>query len=145
LGTVKAEKIGNSLSIEREIGDLLPLLMGEIGLRCSGKEEKADFIADIYAREREYSVDWRSERSLSIEVRLWPDDGTVTEGMPLAAGQVVISRGNASLSSSETLQELLRLTLRRARKALIRTGIGKPKPAARTLGLSDSSVETPKE
>ncbi|MDR2095684.1 MAG: hypothetical protein LBP76_09240 [Treponema sp.] len=138
LGTVKTEKTGNSLSIEREIGDLLPLLMGEIGLKLGGNEEKTDFIADVYAREREYNVDWRSERSLSIEVRLRPDDGTGTEGMPLAAGQV-ISRGKASFSSSETLKALLRRALRRTGKALRRTGASIPKPV--TGGTSDLSDE----
>jgi hypothetical protein len=142
LETVKAEKTGNSLSIEREIEDMLPLLMGEIGLRLGKKDEKADFIMSIHAREREYNVDWRSERSLSIEVRLWPDDGTAMEGIPLAAGQV-ISRGNASLSSSKTLKGLLRLVLRRTGEAL--PGTGAPEPAVEKPGLLGDSAEISKE
>jgi hypothetical protein len=144
LGTIKTEKIGNSFSIEREIEDLLPLLMGERGLRLGKKDEKADFIVSIQAREREYSVDWRSERSLSIEVRLWPDDGTDTKGMPLAAGQV-ISRGNASLSSSKTLKRLLRLALHRVEKALLSTGIGIPEPAVEDSELLNASAGVSKE
>jgi hypothetical protein len=125
LGTVRirsvlVEKLGNSQSIEEEMADILPMIFADYGFIPSS--EKADFIADVQAREREYTRDWKTERSLSMEIRLRLDDGTDSnDSLPFASGQVT-SRGNGSLSSSSMLRDLLGIALGRTAEAVKNSG-----------------------
>jgi hypothetical protein len=122
LGT-SVDRGGGWDSVERELAALVPLVLGEAGYRLAAENERADFVLDIKAREREYSSDWRTRRSLSMELRIWTEEpgASYEQRLPLAAGQV-ISTGNASLSSSETLSRMLQQAVKKALKALPREG-----------------------
>jgi hypothetical protein len=125
---VRVERNGNRDLLERELEGLAPLVFGKQGYRTAGDGEKADYAADIRAYEREYSTDWRTRRSVSVEVRIWEDSGTPAETggfspgrrLPLAAGQVILT-GNKSLSSSATMNRMLVRAVNKSLGALNRT------------------------
>jgi hypothetical protein len=120
IAAVKADKAGGWSSVENEAGDLLPLLFLEHRLKAAGERERADYIAELSLREREFSRGWKNLTSLSVELRLWSAETAAGEwetSVPLAAGQVLL-QGNKSFSSSETLGRLLRKAVGKAVAAL---------------------------
>jgi hypothetical protein len=108
IGIVRADKTADWNSLEREIEGLLPLLLLDQGYLSAG--EGADYRIDAVAIEREYLSGWLTKRSLSVEIRIWKDDG---DALPLSAGRAVLS-GDQSLASSKVLTRLLQLALSKA-------------------------------
>jgi hypothetical protein len=122
---VKVERSGSRDSIESELERLAPLVFGKRGYRITGEREKADYAVDIRANEREYSLDWRTKRSVSVEVRIWEDHETTPEAeepfpdqrLPLAVGQVIFV-GSGTLSSSAVINRILGRAVKKALGAL---------------------------
>ncbi len=122
LKTVFVDKPNSWFSVEKEIENLTPLLFLDYGYIFLSEDEKADYIIDVHAIEREYISGWKTKRSVSIEVRIWKDDGidnTPAQFMPLAAGMAIAS-GNKSLSSSKVLNSLLNSAIKKAVQELKR-------------------------
>jgi hypothetical protein len=125
-GTIDVDKPGGSYSIEREINAILPLLFWEMGYVFEPATGSTDYIVDVYARERDVQHGWKTKKSISLEVVLWPVQqvsyaGAVTGSdagvqTPYAAGRTVIM-GTAGLSVSGNMEKLLRKTAKKAVKA----------------------------
>jgi hypothetical protein len=107
LEKVSVDKIGGGISVEREIRELLPLLFMEQGFELSAEpaDTDAEYKLCVQAREREYSRDWKTERAVSLEVKLYALNGK-TGTVPIAASRVV-AQGGKSLSASQDLEALL--------------------------------------
>jgi hypothetical protein len=105
-------------SVERELTGLFPLVLREHGYGASF-EAGADYIAALYAVEREYLSGWRSERSVLVEVRFWREGEDPGKTPPLAAGRSSAG-GTATLASSRDLNRLLEAALRSAAASLPR-------------------------
>jgi muconolactone delta-isomerase len=106
--------------MEKEIAALAPLLFWERGYYFYPDNRRADYVVDVQAREREYTLGWKTKRSLVLEVRLWRDQGEdprLYQITPLAAAQIT-AWGNKSLSSSRRLNQMLRSVVRRSIRAL---------------------------
>ncbi|MDR1232571.1 MAG: hypothetical protein LBK61_14365 [Spirochaetaceae bacterium] len=126
IGTIDVDKPGGSYSIEREINAILPLLFWEMGYVFEPATGNADYVVDVYARERDVQHGWKTKKSISLEVVLWPVQhvsyaGAVTGNdagvqTPYAAGRTVIM-GTAGLSISGNMESLLRKTAKKAVKA----------------------------
>jgi hypothetical protein len=127
LGTLKVigitvDRGGLWDSIEKEIAAMAPLVFLKQGWRTAGEGEAADYWAGIQIREREYTAGWRTRRSLSAELRIWQagKSGAQDEALsslPLAAAQVV-SIGERSFSSSETISRMVSLATKKALRQL---------------------------
>ena len=122
--SVSAEKSGEWGSVspfllEKEMGDLLPLLFSEEAYLVVSPAAEADFYAEVKVREREYPDRWQTKRSLSAEVRLWSDaaEGSVSQPLPLSAGRALLN-GKQSLASSKTLSSMLRKAVKSALQGL---------------------------
>jgi hypothetical protein len=111
LDNISVYKTGNMASIEQEIQTLAPLLFYEYGLPVVVSEEKADYSADIQVHEREYQKDWKTRRSISLEVRILNE-----KGLPVAVGQI-IPKG-ITLSDAKDLKRVLKRGIARASRAL---------------------------
>ncbi|GHV69447.1 hypothetical protein AGMMS49928_11840 [Spirochaetia bacterium] len=112
---IEVEKTGGWISLEEEIGGMIPLIFGESGYAFLPGTSGADYAVDVRAREREYTKGWETKISLSLEIRLWPDGGDNEEnyrGTPLAAAQI-LSTGNDSFSSSKQLNRMLRKAVKK--------------------------------
>jgi hypothetical protein len=126
IGTIDVDKPGGSYSIEREINAILPLLFWEMGYVFEPATGNADYVVDVYARERDVQHGWKTKKSISLEVILWPIQrvsyaGAVTGSdagvqTPYAAGRTVLM-GTAGLSISGNMESLLRKTAKKAVKA----------------------------
>jgi hypothetical protein len=121
LGTIEVDKPGGSYSIEREINAILPLLFWEMGYVFEPATGGADYIVDVYARERDIQHGWKTTKSISLEVVLWPVQSVRYAGeervrTPYAAGRTVVA-GTAGLSVSGNMENLLRKTAKKAVKA----------------------------
>jgi len=120
----KVERIGGWDFVETEAASLAPLYFWNEGCKVTAAEEKPFYAAGIQLREREYNFGWRTKKSLAIEVRIWPYDYE-SEGdallyeqkMPIAVGRVV-SVGEKSFSSSDTIGRLLSKAIEKAVKEL---------------------------
>ncbi|MCL2092562.1 MAG: hypothetical protein FWH12_00035 [Treponema sp.] len=117
LGSVSAERSGEWGSLEKEIHSLVPLFFSEVSYLVVPPESPADYVAEIYLREREYHSGWRTQRSLSAEVRIWADQGEPMELLPLATGRA-LTEGRQSLASARTLSTMLRKAVYNAIRAL---------------------------
>jgi hypothetical protein len=120
VASVKADKAGAWSSVENEAAGLLPLLFLEHRLKTVGEGEAADYVAELNLRERDINLGWESRASLSVELRIWPARTSAEErelAVPLAAGRVLL-QGKESLSSSRTLDRLLRKAVEKAVMAL---------------------------
>ena len=89
-------------------------------------EQKPAYTLDAILIEREYMENWKTRRSLSVEIFIWKNEKVVNSSeipktagdkMPLAAGKALLS-GSKSLSSSRVLHNLLKLALSNALKAM---------------------------
>jgi hypothetical protein len=125
MGSVVADKNGNSASVEAEIKRLLPLLFLEKGCIFVEEGADADFIVNVCATERDYFVGWTNKKSIAVEViiqsgRAKNDGGTNQNGpeieTPLAAGRI-IAQGVLGLSASKNLTSLLRIAIKKAARA----------------------------
>jgi hypothetical protein len=119
LGTVAVRAVGIDRSggwdsLEKEFAALAPLGFWEQGYLAVSEGREADYVAEIQAREREYSSGWRTRRSLAVEVRIW---AAGEKGLPLAAGRVV-AVGDRSFSSSHTIGRMLFRAIDRAVKKI---------------------------
>jgi hypothetical protein len=120
VAAVRTDKAGGWSSVENEAAGLLPLLFLEHRMKAVGKEAEADYIAELSLREREFHRGWERRSSLSVELRLWPARSAAGEwetALPLAAARILL-QGDESLSSSETLDRLLRQAVKKAVAAL---------------------------
>ena len=111
--SVSADKPGEWGSLEKEINDLLPLLFFEEEYAVVSLSSRADYLAEVRVREREYPDGWKTVRSLSAEVRLWAGDGSAGQILPLSAGRA-LNQGKQSFASSKTLSVMLRKAVRNA-------------------------------
>ncbi|GMO28907.1 MAG: hypothetical protein Ta2F_04300 [Termitinemataceae bacterium] len=119
LGSINADKSGGSLSIEKEISQVLPLLFLEKGFVFTNNAEEASYIVDVCATEREFFVGWNTKKSVTMEVSFWSNDHlqdkysvndpSVIE-TPLAAGRI-IAGGSEGLSSSNNLHNILKRSI----------------------------------
>jgi hypothetical protein len=120
IASVSADKSGGWISTEKEIADILPLFLLEAGYRAVPDREKADFIVEARAREREFLRGWISKTSVSVEVYFRTagyENGYSESPVPVAAGRVTV-QGNKTLSSSKTLERLLEKAVKKAVRAL---------------------------
>ena len=111
--SVHAEKPGEWGLLEKEVGDLLPLLFFEKGYIAVSPDEEAALLAEVTVREREYIDGWKTRRSLSAEVRLWAREEFADQPLPLSAGRA-LSNGKQSFASSKTLSAMLRKAVKNA-------------------------------
>jgi hypothetical protein len=121
VGTIEVDKPGGSHSIEREINAILPLLFWEMGYVFEPPAGKADYVVDVFARVRDVAYGWKTKKSISLEVILWPLQsvsyaGSEDRKTPYAAGRSVIV-GTAGLSVSGNMEKLLRKTAKKAVEA----------------------------
>jgi hypothetical protein len=118
LHSVTVDRDSGWESVERELAGLFPLVLLEYGYGVSF-EAGADYVAALYAVEREYLSGWRTERSVLVEVRLWREGEDPEKTPPLAAGRSSAG-GTATLASSRDLNRLLEAALRSAAASLPR-------------------------
>ena len=112
--SVTVNRAGGWDSIHSEVSGLVPLLLWKQGLHPVSDYREADYSLDVRLHEREYLSQWRTMRSLALEVRIWgvprgnsiDADFSYDEQLPLALGRVVTT-GNQSFSSSQTIRQLL--------------------------------------
>ena len=118
---VQVDRSGGWDSLQKESAVLAPLYFWDWGCRVIVAEDLPVYAADIQVREREYNKSWRTKRSLAVEVRIWEYENVLKngtpQGLPIAAGRV-ISTGNKSFSSSETLGRMLSKTIGKAVRQL---------------------------
>ena len=114
--SVSAEKSGEWGTLEREVKELVPLYFSEKAYVTVSSTAEADYAAEVRVREREYPKGWKTNHSLSVEVRLWAGED---EGLPLpmTAGRAQ-SQGKKSFSSSKTLSVMLRRAVKNAVRKL---------------------------
>ena len=105
--SVSVEKSGEWGSLEKEVSDLLPLLFFEEGYVTVSPDMDAAYFVEVKVREREYPDGWKTQRSLSAEVRIWAGDDSSAQPLPLSAGQA-LNNGKQSFASSRTLSAMLR-------------------------------------
>jgi hypothetical protein len=135
IGIISVDKASGWNSIEGEIRGLMPLLLLEKGYRVSSEPSGAagktgdpagglaDYRMEVTAIEREYLSGWKTQRSISVEVRFWRNNGEPggpgdpENVQPLAAGRAMVS-GNRSLASSRVLNWLLKMALSKALKGI---------------------------
>jgi hypothetical protein len=129
LNRVYVDRSGNRDSIQDEIYDLAKLVFWTNGLNMVSEITDADFAADIRLHEREYISQWKTKRSLSLELRLWAlseeilnnfllsGDRVFDDALPLAAARAV-STGNRSFLSSYTSGRYLSQVVRNTVKQL---------------------------
>jgi hypothetical protein len=128
LAGISVDRPGNRDSLEREIAVLAPLYFWQNGSTLVVTEGHADYAAHISLREREYTAGWHTRRSISLEVRIWQNDGRPAEdfnaALPIAAGRVVAA-GSRSFSSSATTEKMLSRAVKKAagRLPAIRQGV----------------------
>jgi hypothetical protein len=105
-------------ALEEEAARALPLILLERNYLAVDSQKAAGYAMDVTLREREYLKGWKTKRSLSVEVCIWPGSG-VENGIavPLAAGSAIM-QGSQSFSSSKTLYSLLEKAVKSAIKAL---------------------------
>jgi len=111
---VSVYRAGGWDSIQSEIKGLAPLLFWKHRLYLVSDDADADYAADIRLHEREYMSQWRTKRSLALEVRIWEMPSEIPGGtafsfddrLPLAVGRVIGS-GNHSFSSLRTSGRML--------------------------------------
>jgi hypothetical protein len=115
LGTVLVDKKADWDSVEAETKRLLPLIFLEQGHKLAYNQA---IKADAILIEREYLENWKTQRSISVEILIWNlQEKSGEEKIYLGAGRALLS-GNKSLSSSKVLYNLLKLALSNALKAL---------------------------
>jgi len=121
---VQIDRSGVWDSVEREAASLAPLYFWDQGCRVVSAEEKPQYAAYIWIRERDFNQGWKSKKSLSVEVRIWayedaPVNGAPEENhkLPDAVGRVVMT-GDTSFSSSNTMGKLLSRAITQAVKQL---------------------------
>ena len=125
LAGVSVDRSGGWDSLEKEVTALAPLYFWKQGCRLAGPDEAADYTVRISLREREYSLGWRTRRSLAVEVMVWAGAGASTDAsLPLAAGRVV-AIGNKSFASSKTTSEMLSGAIEKTTKKLSAARKGK--------------------
>jgi hypothetical protein len=115
-GTIKligvtADRGGGRNSLEQEIAVLAPLCFWGERYKTVGSQDHADYAVTVSLREREFSVGWRTKKSLAVEVCIWCcEDGDIPPGeserLPVAAGRVISTR-NIGFSSSKITGKML--------------------------------------
>jgi len=121
---VQIDRSGGWDSVEREAASLAPLYFWDEGCLIVSAEEGPQFAANILIRERDFTIGWKSKKSLTVEVRIWPFRDTPVsvesyedQKLPAAVGRVVMT-GDASFSSSAILGKLLSKAIKQAIKKL---------------------------
>ena len=115
ISSVTVDKASGWISIEKEINDLLPLILLRNNYSAAQSQDDAEIFAEVKVREREYSRGWNMERSISVEVYF--KSGIADNAAILSAGRVMVS-GSKSLSSSGVLSKMLEQAVNQTVKAL---------------------------
>jgi len=122
---VDVDRTGGWDSVERETAALAPLYFWDQGCVVVSAEEKPGYAVWIHLREREFSRNWQTKKSLAVEVRIWPYEDAPEAGtpfyeqkLPLAVGRVV-RVGEKSFSSSETTGQMLSKAIEKAVKKIV--------------------------
>ena len=117
---VSIDRQGGWDSLEKEVTALAPLYFLQNGYHLIESDGPADYSAHISLREREFSVGWRTQRSLAVEVLVLAGGEKPSEG-PLAAGRVV-KIGDESFLSSKTTGTMLSRAINETIKKLSLAG-----------------------
>jgi hypothetical protein len=115
LGTINIDKPGGGWSVEKEIEELLPLILSEQGFILVQNQESADSIVDIYATERDFLSGWKTKKSIAVEVLFYParrGAENPNDDISFAAGRTV-AQGSLGLSSSKNIETLLRDSIKK--------------------------------
>jgi hypothetical protein len=113
IGEVRVDRAGDYASLEAELRRLLPLLFAERGFAVV--DGSAAYTACGYAIEREYLKGWRTIRSVSAEIVLYPSGESAP--LPRASGRTHAS-GSRSIASSGDMEALFRGALSRLMRSL---------------------------
>jgi len=122
--SVNVDRAGGWDSIEKETAALAPLYFWDRKCRVVPAEEKPSYAAQIYLREREFNVGWKTKKSLVVEVHIWDYEDAPKNGepvlaykLPAAVGRIVVT-GDQSLTSSKVTNRLLSRTINKAVRKL---------------------------
>ena len=116
-------------SLEKEVAAIAPLYFRTKGFKTVTQDDHADYAAGIYLWEREFTVGWRTKKSLAMEVHIWEcgNGGLKPEHfsgkLPVAAGRIVIT-GNKTFSSSKFTEKVLSKTISRTIRRLLQARQG---------------------
>jgi hypothetical protein len=118
--SVNVDRSGGWDSIEKETAATAPLYFWDSGCRVVPAEEAPSYAAQIYIREREFSVGWKTKKSLVVEVHIWDFENAPKEGdsitdyrLPAAVGRIIVT-GGKSFISSKTANRLLPKVIKKA-------------------------------
>ena len=118
--SVNVDRAGGWDSIEKETAAIAPLYFWDSRCRVVPAEDAPSYAAQINIREREFSVGWKTKKSLAVEVHIWdyenaPKDGgsIVDYRLPAAVGRIIVT-GGKSFISSKTANRLLPKAIKKA-------------------------------
>jgi len=122
--SVNVDRSGGWDSIEKETAAIAPLYFWNSRCRVVPAEEAPSYAAQIYIREREFSVGWKTRKSLAVEVHIWDFESAPKNGdsiidyrLPAAVGRIVVI-GGKSFISSKTADRLLPKAINKAVRKL---------------------------
>lgn len=122
--SVYVDKNGGWDSVEKEAAALAPLYFWDRGCRVVAGEKTPSYAAQIYIRERDFNLGWKTKKSLAVEVHIWEyedspknNEPVLEHKLPAAVGRIV-AIGNKSFSSSGTTGRLLSKAVNKAVKKL---------------------------
>jgi hypothetical protein len=119
-GTIDVDKPGGGRSVEKEIEEILPLILSEQGFVVLRNKENADCIVDVFATERDFYSGWKTEKSVAIEVLLYSakrESGSLNDETSFAVGRTV-AQGRLGFSSSKNIEGLLRVSVKKLVRAI---------------------------
>jgi len=122
--SVNIDRSGGWDSIEKEAAALAPLFFWDRGCRVVPAEEEPYYAAQIFVREREFNVGWKTKKSLAVEVHIWNyedapknGDSIINYKLPAAVGRIIVT-GGKSFILSKTTSHLLSKTINKAVRKL---------------------------
>ena len=122
--SVQVDRSGGWNSVEKEAAALAPLYFWDRGCKVIPAEDAPSYAAQVQVREREFSVGWKTKKSLAVEVRIWDNkDASINaksvleQKLPAAVGRIIVI-GDKSFSSSRTTSRLLSKAIKKAVKEL---------------------------
>jgi hypothetical protein len=120
LGNIDIDKPGGGWSVEKEIMEILPLILSEQGFVVLQNKENADGIVDVFATERDFYSGWKTNKSIAVEVLFYPSNGgtgNIDGETSFAAGRTV-AQGSLGLSSSKNVEALLRDSVKKLARSI---------------------------
>jgi len=122
--SVNVDRSGGWDSIEKETAATAPLYFWDSKCRVVPAEESPSYAAQIFIREREFSVGWETKKSLAVEVHIWDYENAPKEGdsileyrLPAAVGRIIVT-GGKSFVSSKTANRILPKAIKKAVRKL---------------------------